>query len=90
MVDSTAPDPDEDRPVAGNITMPEPDGYYQYHWWGKKRANGLYDFTAVGHLGQFIFVRPDQNLIIVRLGYETDTEVDWFQKLPEIAGMLSN
>lgn len=90
VVDSTAPDPDEDRPVAGNITMPGPDSYYGYHWWGTQRENGLYDYSAVGHLGQFIFVRPDQNLIIVRLGDETDTEVDWFQKFPEIAGMLSN
>lgn len=90
VVESTAPDPNDNRPQIGDVQLPKPDGYYQYHWWGTKRENGLYDFTAVGHLGQFIFVRPDQNLIIVRLGTETNTSADWFKKFQEIAGMIGN
>jgi len=89
VVESTAPDPNDNRPQAGDVTLPEPDGYYGYHWWGIKRENGLYDYTAVGHLGQYIFVRPDQNLILVRLGTETSTGVDWFTKFMEIAEMFS-
>lgn len=90
VVESTAPDPNDNRPQIGEVQLPKPDGYYQYHWWGTKRENGLYDFTAVGHLGQFIFVRPDQNLIIVRLGSETSTGVDWFLKFQEIANLVGN
>jgi CubicO group peptidase (beta-lactamase class C family) len=90
VVESTAPGPNDNRPQIGDVQLPKPDGYYQYHWWGTKRENGLYDFTAVGHLGQFIFVRPDKNLIIVRLGTETSTSVDWFKKFQEIAGMVGN
>lgn len=89
VVESTAPDPNDHRPQVGDVRLPEPGGYYQYHWWGTKRENGLYDYTAVGHLGQFIFVRPDQNLIIVRLGKEGSADVDWFQKFQEIAGRFS-
>jgi hypothetical protein len=59
VVESTAPDPNDNRPQVGNVLLPKPDGYYQYQWWGTKRDNGLYDFTAVGRLGQFIFVRHD-------------------------------
>jgi len=88
--ESTAPEPDDNRPQLGAVQLPKPDGYYQYHWWGTKRENGLYDYTAVGHLGQYIFVRPDKNLIIVRMGTETNTGVDWFTKFQEIAGMFSD
>jgi CubicO group peptidase (beta-lactamase class C family) len=90
VVESTAPEPDDNRPQIGDVQLPKPDGYYQYHWWGTKREDGLYDFTAVGHLGQFIFVRPDKNLIIVRMGTETNTSVDWFKKFQEIANMFSD
>lgn len=90
VVESTAPEPDDNRPQLGAVQLPKPDGYYQYHWWGTKRENGLYDYTAVGHLGQYIFVRPDKNLIIVRMGTETNTGVDWFTKFQEIAGMFSD
>jgi CubicO group peptidase (beta-lactamase class C family) len=90
VIESSAPDPNDNRPQIGETSLPEPGGYYGYHWWGSKRENGLYDFSAVGHLGQYIFVRPDENLFIVRLGTETDTRVDWFQKFPEVAGMVSD
>jgi CubicO group peptidase (beta-lactamase class C family) len=90
VVESTAPEPNDHREQLGPTQLPKPDGYYQYHWWGTKRENGLYDFTAVGHLGQFIFVRPDKNLIIVRMGTETNTGVDWFSKFKEIASMFSD
>jgi CubicO group peptidase (beta-lactamase class C family) len=88
VLESTAPEPGDVRPQTGADRYAEPDGYYQYHWWGTKRENGLYDYAAAGHLGQYIFVRPDQNLIIVRPGTETDTEVNWFLKFPELAEMI--
>jgi hypothetical protein len=44
--------------------------YYQYMWWGAAREGGLYDFTAEGNKGQFIYVSPHRNLVIVRNGTE--------------------
>lgn len=39
--------------------------YYKYQWW-LPTTNG--DFMAEGILGQYIYVNPSKNLIIVRLG----------------------
>jgi CubicO group peptidase (beta-lactamase class C family) len=89
VIESTSPEPGDDRPQVGEVQLPKPDGYYQYHWWGTRRANGLYDFTAVGHLGQYIFVRPDKNLILVRFGTETDTSVNWFVLFQELAARIT-
>jgi CubicO group peptidase (beta-lactamase class C family) len=54
-------------------------GYYKYMWWGYSKDGG-YDFYADGHLGQFIYVCPQKNLIIVRNGMRLG-QVDWW---PEI------
>ena len=35
--------------------------YYGYQWW--RDASGYY--VAVGHRGQFIFVVPDKNMVVV-------------------------
>lgn len=40
--------------------------YYQYQWWLVRKDHG--DFCADGHLGQFIYVNPKKQMIIVRLG----------------------
>jgi len=56
---------------------------YQYQWWIPNK-NG--DFIAKGILGQFIFVSPSENLIIVRLG-EKYGNVNWesiFEKIKKI------
>ena len=44
--------------------------YYQYMWWGMTRAGNSYDFTAEGNKGQYIYVSPQKNLVIVRNGIE--------------------
>jgi CubicO group peptidase (beta-lactamase class C family) len=43
-------------------------GYYKYMWWGILRYDKAYDFAALGNHGQFIYVSPSKNLIIVRNG----------------------
>lgn len=50
---------------------------YQYQWW-LPSANE--DFMAEGILGQFVFVKPSKNLIIVRLG-ERKGKADWWKLL---------
>jgi CubicO group peptidase (beta-lactamase class C family) len=58
--------------------------FYQYQWWLPTK-NG--DFMANGHLGQYIYVNPAKDLIIVRLG-KNEGKVDWFDAFPEIASQL--
>ena len=43
-------------------------GYYKYMWYGLSRGEGDFDFAAEGDKGQFIYVSPDKNLVIVRNG----------------------
>ena len=43
-------------------------GYYKYMWWGMAREGGAYDFTAEGDKGQFIYVSPQKNMVIIRNG----------------------
>lgn len=42
---------------------------YQYQWWLVSKGRG--DFMAAGHLGQYVYVNPAKQLIIVRLGKTT-------------------
>lgn len=42
-------------------------GFYKYFWWGIQRDSG-YDYFALGNHGQFIYISPQKNLIIVRFG----------------------
>lgn len=48
--------------------------FYQYQWWIPTK-NG--DFMAEGILGQFIYVNPSKNLIIVRLG-KKEGQAKWW------------
>lgn len=43
-------------------------GYYKYMWWGIQRDEHNYDFIAEGNHGQFIYIAPHKNLIILRFG----------------------
>ncbi len=42
--------------------------YYGYMWWGEKCNPDRQDFLAMGNFGQYIYVSPGNNLIIVRNG----------------------
>jgi CubicO group peptidase (beta-lactamase class C family) len=42
---------------------------YGYGWWMKKINNKDF-FMMRGHLGQYVIVQPEDNLIIVRLGHQ--------------------
>jgi len=61
-------------------------GYYKYLWWGIQRDEPNYDFMALGNHGQFIYISPQKNLIIVRFGKSygeitgADGWVDLFHK----------
>jgi CubicO group peptidase (beta-lactamase class C family) len=47
--------------------------FYQYQWWLPSTTG---DFMAEGILGQYIYVNPNKNLIIVRLG-RSNGQVNW-------------
>lgn len=47
--------------------------FYQYQWWLPTKAG---DFMAHGILGQYIYVNPSKDMIIVRLG-KSEGKADW-------------
>jgi CubicO group peptidase (beta-lactamase class C family) len=53
--------------------------YYQYQWWIHDHG-----FSAIGILGQHVYVQPDKNLIIVRLGKST-AKTDWSNFSEQVA-----
>ena len=63
-------------------TEPGAEWYYNRQWWLASKEDG--DFSAVGHLGQYIYVYPKKNLIIVRLGVSRAKE-EWISILKQVA-----
>ena len=55
--------------------------FYQYQWW---LPTPNQDFMAEGILGQYIYVNPSKDLIIVRLG-KNEGKVDWWNVFVSLA-----
>lgn len=55
--------------------------YYQYQWWIPDKDGS---FMAEGILGQFIYINPNKNLIVVRLGKNTG-KVNWWNFFSELS-----
>jgi CubicO group peptidase (beta-lactamase class C family) len=49
-------------------TTTDPADFYQYFWWVDVVEPERGRFMARGNLGQFIYVVPDKDLVIVRFG----------------------
>lgn len=58
--------------------------YYKYFWWGIKRAgkkDNENDYAALGHRGQFIYISPQKNLVIVRTGMDSGITGNAWEKI---------
>jgi CubicO group peptidase (beta-lactamase class C family) len=55
--------------------------FYQYQWWLPTPNE---DFMAEGILGQFVYVNPSKNIIIVRLG-KKEGKADWWTIFTSLA-----
>lgn len=67
------------------------EGYYGYLWWGLRHDESNYDFVALGNHGQFIYVSPQKNLIIVRNGEsygEFDGAQGWLDMFYQFASII--
>ena len=65
-----------------------PDLYYKYFWWGYSNSGNDYDFMAIGHLGQYIYVSPAANVVIVRNGKKEGKVDFWPDMFREMASKL--
>ncbi|HKI10102.1 MAG TPA: serine hydrolase [Nitrososphaeraceae archaeon] len=72
----------------------DPSLEYQYGWWiYPSSQNGVIDdnnrhFSARGNLGQFIYVAPEERLIIVRHGYDFGN-INWINLFESISKTMS-
>jgi CubicO group peptidase (beta-lactamase class C family) len=88
--ESTAPDPTDHRPWETYGAWAEAGGYYKYFWWGEVAASGEYVYSAIGRWGQFIFVAPKANVVIVRTGGSFGIDqLKWLQVFRYIATFVS-
>jgi CubicO group peptidase (beta-lactamase class C family) len=77
VVESTSPDPNDHRLWHSYTEWEEENGYYKYQWWGRTNPDGSYHYTALGKRGQYIFVAPRENMVIVRFGIDEGGVDDW-------------
>ncbi len=69
-------------------TTPDPDAgwaNYKYLWWIPRSGQGR--FMAVGNLGQFIYVAPDKDCVILRFGRGKPR--NWHQIYPQLFAALA-
>lgn len=62
--ESTRPDVARLMPMANNPDSDSGFGY-KYQWWTPYKPDGL-DFSAIGIYGQFIYVNPERDVVIVK------------------------
>jgi CubicO group peptidase (beta-lactamase class C family) len=70
-------------------TTTDPADFYQYFWWVDVERPGR--FYALGNLGQYIYVAPDADAVIVRNGSDWGVENDtWLSTFRDIADQLAH
>ena len=72
--------------TAVDITT-DPAPFYQYFWWVDVERPGR--FYALGNFGQYVYVAPDADTVVVRLGGDWGVDNDtWLATLRDIADQL--
>ncbi|MGB7636283.1 MAG: serine hydrolase [Nitrososphaeraceae archaeon] len=77
-------------------TTTDPAPFYQYMWWvdtttatsSSSRDISHHNFYAAGNYGQFIYVIPEKNIIIVRHGYKSGYD-NWISFFKELASKIT-
>jgi CubicO group peptidase (beta-lactamase class C family) len=71
-------------------TTSDPSIEYQYGWWIYPSQEGVDSrhFSARGNFGQFIYINPEEKLIIVRHGYDVG-DVNWINLFESISKAMS-
>ena len=62
---------------------------YQYMWYSMENSCGGHDFFAAGKYGQYLYMSPENSVVIVRTGTDTGSVVFWpeiFRQVAEYAG----
>ncbi|KAB3529608.1 serine hydrolase domain-containing protein [Alkaliphilus serpentinus] len=69
-----------------NSFLEKTDVGYKYMWYSFENNNGGYDYFAAGKHGQFLYISPMNNIVIVRNGIESG-KIDWW---PDVLENITN
>lgn len=70
-------------------TTTDPAAFYQYFWWVDLERAGRY--YALGDHGQYVYVAPDADAVVVRLGREWGVDNrNWLTTLRSVADQLAS
>jgi CubicO group peptidase (beta-lactamase class C family) len=70
-------------------TTTDPAAFYQYFWWVDVERPGR--FYALGNLGQYIYVAPDADAVIVRTGRDWGADNHtWLSTFRDLADQLAH
>ncbi len=89
---SVSSDPERDRASHyrddfGEWIYSDGGGWYGYFWYGRARAGSAPDFFAEGDHGQFVYVSPSADTVIVRFGTEFGIPgSEWIDAFYDYAG----
>lgn len=84
MEASMGTDPENNVPKFGeNI-------FYQYGWWNfAPTETDKYTVSGWGHLGQYLYIFPDDNMIVLRFGSQIGKVDSWHQIAQEIVDITN-
>ena len=67
----------------------DPAENYQYFWWLNAKVKDSHHFFAAGKHGQYIYISPEQDLIMLRFG-KADRYGWWDDIFANLANLLAN
>jgi CubicO group peptidase (beta-lactamase class C family) len=73
---------------ANNVAKFGENIFYQYGWWiFAPTTTDKYTVSGWGHLGQYLYIFPEDNMIVVRFGREIGKVDSWHQIAQEIVNI---
>jgi CubicO group peptidase (beta-lactamase class C family) len=72
-----------DDPIGNNFQ--NLGGYYAYQWWGYNNEDGSREYYAFGIKGQYLYICPEKNLILIRFGENFGDVYWWPEVLRDVA-----
>jgi CubicO group peptidase (beta-lactamase class C family) len=79
-----------DRSIVAAEPLDQSDIGYQYMWYSFANEKGGYDYFAHGNHGQYLYISPENNTVIVRTGTE-EGEIDmWIAVFYQMAVYAEN
>ncbi|MEJ7930530.1 serine hydrolase [Ramlibacter sp. AN1015] len=91
-VSTTPPDPAQAAGhYAESFLAKRPGAWYQAFWWGQRHEGGAHDFSARGNHGQYIFVSPRDDVVIVRHGWRYGMPPgQWVERMRRMADAIGD